>query len=615
VETNTAPAIGVSAASAQTAALNLESASNAPTNLRDPRATFHVQVNHRPVDPAHVQVKLEPKQEPVEAENLGVSDPALPLSPPTQSGISLAQVPAPVITLLPLSGEQQAALCTASLVRILENHKTIAAAGGADLRIALLARLVAQSYEDTELLKVLQKHVLADYQAHKGHELGLHVLYQLFADNACSDVDQPISTSAAYDQFLLSLAQGLRDKISAGDKSLSRLLGEVPVVPITTLKLVEELCNPAIGADSSKGEHVTAGLTALWSLILQRPPTRDTCLKMALKCTVHESDDTRAKAIRLVANKLYPLSFVAQSIEDFATASLLSVVNHQSVDAAERDSVEEENNGKPESTNGDQRTSNGVAPMDTAGDDEAHQLSATARTSEVLSLPEAQRCMSLFFALCTKRHALLRQLFQVYGRSPKAVKQAVHRHIPILFRTIGSSSQELLQLIADPPAGSENLLLQVLHSLTDGTEPSKELISTVKTLYDIKSQDATYLIPVLSSLSKDEVTPIFPRLVDLSNEKFQAALARILQGSAHSGPALTPAEVLIALHGIDPHKDAVPLKKVMDACSTCLQQRTVFTQQVLAKVLNQLVEQTPLPLLFMRTVIQAVNSFPSLVSI
>lgn len=41
------------------------------------------------------------------------------------------------------------------------------------------------------------------------------------------------------------------------------------------------------------------------------------------------------------------------------------------------------------------------------------------------------------------------------------LSQAVHRHIPILFRTIGSSSQELLQLIADPPAGSENLLLQV----------------------------------------------------------------------------------------------------------------------------------------------------------
>ncbi|KAG0626679.1 hypothetical protein M758_2G143300 [Ceratodon purpureus] len=614
VETNVVPAAGLSGATAQAgASLNLESTSNAPTNLRDPRATFHLQANNRQGGPSPIQVKQESKQEPIEAEHLGNSDPALPLSPPPQSGISLAQVPSPAITLQPLTGEQGAALSTASLVRILENHKTIAAAGGADLRIALLARLVAQSYEDTESLKVLQKHVLADYHAHKGHELGLHVLYQLFADHACSDVDQPTSTSAAYDQFLLSLAQGLRDKISAGDKSLSRLLGEAPAVPMTTLKLVEELCNPASGADSSKSEHVTAGLTALWSLILQRPPTRDTCLKMALKCTVHESDDTRAKAIRLVANKLYPLNFVAQSIEDFATASLLSVVDHQSGDAAERETVEEDNSGKTELTNGDQRTSNGAAPMDVTVDEEAHQPTTTARSSEV-TLSEAQRCMSLFFALCTKKHALLRQLFQVYGRSPKAVKQAVHRHIPILFRTIGSSSQELLQLIADPPTGSEYLLLQVLHTLTDGTEPSKELISTVKTLYDVKSQDATYLIPVLSSLSKDEVTPIFPRLVDLSSDKFQAALARILQGSAHTGPALTPAEVLIALHGIDPHKDAVPLKKVMDACSTCLQQRTVFTQQVLAKVLNQLVEQTPLPLLFMRTVIQAVNSFPSLES-
>ncbi len=35
-----------------------------------------------------------------------------------------------------------------------------------------------------------------------------------------------------------------------------------------------------------------------------------------------------------------------------------------------------------------------------------------------------------------------------------------------------------------------------------------------------------------------------------------------VKGSAHTGPALTPAEVLIALHGIDPHRDSVSLKKV-----------------------------------------------------
>ncbi|KAM1135177.1 hypothetical protein ACFX14_044340 [Malus domestica] len=66
-------------------------------------------------------------------------------------------------------------------------------------------------------------------------------------------------------------------------------------------------------------------------------------------------------------------------------------------------------------------------------------------------------------------------------------------------------------------------------------------------------------------------------------------------GSAHRGPALTPAEVLIT-----------------DACSACFEQSTVFTQ-ALAKALNQMVDQTPLPLLFMRTVFQAIDDFPSLV--
>lgn len=79
------------------------------------------------------------------------------------------------------------------------------------------------------------------------------------------------------------------------------------------------------------------------------------------------------------------------------------------------------------------------------------------------------------------------------------------------------SSSDLLEIISDPPVGSENLLLQVeivilmiwptllkdsmltrfsvyivgtlfqvLHTLTDGTVPSQELIFTIKKLYDSK---------------------------------------------------------------------------------------------------------------------------------
>ena len=35
-----------------------------------------------------------------------------------------------------------------------------------------------------------------------------------------------------------------------------------------------------------------------------------------------------------------------------------------------------------------------------------------------------------------------------------------------------------------------------------------------------------------------------------------------LQGSVHIGPALTPAEVLILIHGIDPERDHIPLSTV-----------------------------------------------------
>eukprot|EP01018_Ginkgo_biloba_P002290 Gb_24672 [translate_table: standard] len=528
----------------------------------------------------------------------------------------------PVVT---LTEEQQTVLSKVAFTRIIEAYKQAGAAGGGHLRLALLARLVAQCATDNDIVGVLQKHILTDYKNCKGHELTLHVLYHLYAQIASQPKEavQSAVASSIYEKFLLGVAQALRDSLPASDKSLSRLLGEAPFLPESALKLLEGLCHPdpfdQYRKEVTSGDRVTQGLGAVWSLILLRPLTRIACLNIALQCAVHELDEVRAKAIRLVANKLYPLDYISQNIEQFATNMLLSVVDgRQVVDCAQdclnTDKLRRGKNKDDVETkmpNGEQNTTeaSGITSENTAEND----LQKLGQNTSTVSMTKAQRCMSLYFALCTKKHSLLQQVFSVYGHAPKAVKQAVQRHIPILVRTIGSSSSELLQIISDPPQGSENLLMQVLHILTEGTTPSVDLIATVKQLYETKLKDAGVLIPMLSSLSKEEVLPIFPRLVDLPLDKFQTALARILQGSAHTGPALTPAEVLIAIHGIDPEKDGIPLKKVTDACSACFEQRTVFTQQVLAKVLNQLVEQTPLPLLFMRTVIQAIGAFPVMV--
>ncbi|XP_020087002.1 uncharacterized protein LOC109709265 isoform X3 [Ananas comosus] len=328
-----------------------------------------------------------------------------------------------------------------------------------------------------------------------------------------------------------------------------------------------------------------------------------------LESAVHPVEEVRMKAIRLVANKLFPMATISQKIEDFANEKLRSIVD--GIPALEVDNVDGAIHGVQKDADSE-KSGNEEQPVHGVASDEHISDGQLAENAISSSLVEAQRCMSLYFALCTKKHSLLRQIFTIYKSIPKDGKQAVHRQIPILIRTIGSSP-EVISIVLDPPAGSESLLMQVLQTLADGAVPSQDLISSVKKLYYSKMKDVEILLPVLPFLSKDAILPVFPSIVNLSPDKFQVALARLLQRSPHNNPPLTPSEVLIAIHGIDPEKDGIPLKKVMDACSACFEQRQVFTHQVLAKVLNQLVEQIPLPLLFMRTVIQAIGAFPSLV--
>ncbi|KAJ0089238.1 hypothetical protein Patl1_31343 [Pistacia atlantica] len=531
------------------------------------------------------------------------------------SPFALPKMSAPVVD---LADEQKDQLQNSAFMRILKAYKQVAVAGGSQIRFSLLAYIGVEFPSELDPWKPLQEHILEDYVNHEGQELTLRVLYRLYGEaEEERDFFSSTTASAVYETFLLTVAETLRDSFPPSDKSLSRLLCEVPYLPKSVVKFLECLCSPGNGDKSDKdlqsGDRVTQGLSAVWSLILLRPPLQDVCLRIALQSAVHHLEEVRMKAIRLVANKLYPLSSIAQQIEDFARETLLSVIN---VDSSERADA----NGSTIEALKDsdlEKPSNDLLSVGALGKDistDTHQ-SCTTQSASFLSIPQAQRCMSLYFALCTKKHSLFHQIFVIYKDASTAVKQAVQRHIPILVRTMGSSSG-LLEIISDPPSGSESLLMQVLHTLTDGTVPSPELIFTIRKLYDSKLKDVEILIPVLPFLPREEALLIFPRLVNLPLDKFQAALARTLQGSSNSGAQLSPAEVLIAIHGIDPDRDGIPLKKAfifLNACNACFEQRQIFTQQVLAKVLNQLVEQIPLPLLFMRTVLQAIGAFPALV--
>jgi len=90
----------------------------------------------------------------------------------------------------------------------------------------------------------------------------------------------------------------------------------------------------------------------------------------------------------------------------------------------------------------------------------------------------------------------------------------------------------------------------------------------------------------------------------------KAALVALMHATP---PPLPPAHLLLLLHQVPSDgTHGVGLKQVIEAVQTCLAETSVFTMQVMADALQLIVHLEPLPLIFMRTTIQALLAHPLL---
>ena len=204
-------------------------------------------------------------------------------------------------------------------------------------------------------------------------------------------------------------------------------------------------------------------------------------------------------------------------------------------------------------------------------------------------------------------------------------------------------SEPLVASIASPPKGAETLAKRAVEVLAEVTEsmstaaaaaaaataapvdgasapppppppPPKaapaKLVAAAESLAAANGDDVTYLIPLLGSLSAERVKGLIPKLVAQPLDVFRGALDRLMASTPPQ--PLSAAEILIALHDVDPARDGVPLKRIIEACGECFERPAAFPANALAQALQKMVEYTPLPLLFMRTVIQAETAAPTL---
>ncbi|OAQ31860.1 hypothetical protein K457DRAFT_135648 [Linnemannia elongata AG-77] len=279
------------------------------------------------------------------------------------------------------------------------------------------------------------------------------------------------------------------------------------------------------------------------------------------------------------------------------------------------------------------------------------------------------RLLELYFSLCAKNHSLLGVLLSQYTAFDPFVQRVVRQTIHPLIKSIKSDSTKLLDLIRDFPLGAEMLVLRIIFILTDGVRPSPGLVSAVQAAVIQHDLNARFLVPIISGLNKEEVLASLPRIVSLlkGTERERRTVTdvflKLLSGSSATaaggpgatnnssgpgaaaqqngapgvpggsgnldrrdsstgtalagsvsiqarGPVLSPSELLIQLHLME---DVVGWKAACEAMDICFHHPEIYKSEIIAVVLQQLLDMPNIPSLFMRTVIQAITLYKNLI--
>ena len=205
---------------------------------------------------------------------------------------------------------------------------------------------------------------------------------------------------------------------------LCRVLLEAPALPMPAVR--QFLQQVAEGGP----DWCTLALLAARDVILQRPPSREPLVQLVLDACAAPTSDTRSKAVRLVANRLFSDPGMAPQIEESARQRLDAMLLPTVSPAAVATAPEAEGGAGSPSAQAAAPAVEAAAAASAAGEEAAagcsgnpQQATAGAGAEEAPAAPsgpsdiEAAQLCALYCALCTKKHSLLRHLFEVYGQT------------------------------------------------------------------------------------------------------------------------------------------------------------------------------------------------------
>ncbi|XP_064554558.1 symplekin [Drosophila montana] len=377
----------------------------------------------------------------------------------------------------------------------------------------------------------------------------------------------------AYNELLNQLISGINDRCEYKDRIilLRRLYLEAPILTEEAIVQLVKLCLVE--------EFMAHGLEIVKDLAVLRPPRKNRFVRVLLNYSVHERADLRERALAHLITIYHVHKIVPARIDEFAIEWLEYVVAETPPNA-----IFSADYGRP--------------TPETAWKED------TAKVCLLLALT----------LLPYKPEVYLEKICQVFTETSAELKRTILRSLDAPIKKLGVESPALLKLLGDCPKGLETLVIRIIYILTERVPtPHPDLVHRVRDLYQNKVKDVRVLIPILSGLSRSELIAVLPKLIKLNQAVVKEVFNRLLgigAEFAHQQMALSPTDLLVALHTID--TNVCDLKAIVKATSLCLSERDVYTQEVLMAVLQQLVEIMPVPTLMMRTTIQSLTLCPRL---
>ncbi|KAH9846038.1 Symplekin tight junction protein C terminal-domain-containing protein [Lenzites betulinus] len=437
-----------------------------------------------------------------------------------------------------------------------------------------------------------------------------------------------------YETWLNQIVAAYQIHADGKDRTFSRFLLDLPQVPTDILTLLRESC--------VEPDRRQMGFAALREFVSQRPSLRQDAMNMLLELTTHPDKITRGAAINTVKRWIPDGQPMADMVRDFALQLLRRLQSRPRAakektperppEQQQEDQVEtgkdvemKSSSPKPNGADHDENMEDGQLPPE--------DIIQTSYLPEQLELPAVDsqilQHLELLFALSTRLPEFLDEIFAAYGGMDISVQETIQQLITPLIRALGPTHGKLLTLLRTFPPGAESLALRVLTIFTEHTRPSSQLVALVKSLVNERDLDARFLIPIIAEMDKADILRHLPRIVSILNGTADPKnLVRSVFSSVVTTPPesfgkvtsnlprvrqselLTPAELMVLLHQSEKE---IGLKSAIEAIGICFSMTEIYRSEILAVVMNQLVDEPNLPTLFLRTVIQAVTTYRSLV--